>query len=557
MLGRVDPQENNDLEARTGHGKFRTALLTALLGACLYALATCGGPADVATSTLNRGVGPEPESLDPHHTRTTQAHTVQRDLFEGLVGYSPDGELVPAAAARWETSEDGLRYTFWLRPEARWSNGEPLTADDFVYSFRRLVDPATAAFYSEVLIAVENASEIIGGELPAESLGVRALDHQRFEIVLDYPVPYFISQLALPAAYPVNAANIAEHGDTFARAGKLVSNGAYTLHAWELGTYIELQRNPQYWNDAATQIDRVRHHVTVEPNAELYRYRSGELDVTAVVPPEAYAQLAKERPDELRVAPFLGVYFYGFNLKQDKLRDNPALRQALSMAIDRDVLTEKVTARGELPAYSWVPPGIDNYAPRHFSYASLSREERHAAAQRAYAEAGYGPDKPLEIEIRYNTGDSHERIALAIQSMWRDVLGFEAELVNEEFRVLVANIRAMEITEIFRLSWNGDYNDAHSFLTIFESGNASNLTGYAKPYFDSLMQRAAQQTDPQFRRMLLEEAEQEMLADHPVIPLYYRVSKHLVSPRVTGWQDNVLDFHYSQHLGLRDSNKPE
>ncbi|MEQ8207814.1 MAG: peptide ABC transporter substrate-binding protein [Woeseia sp.] len=539
------------------HHKLSSWFLTAVAVLVVPLLFACSGPPDTAGSLLNRGVGPEPESLDPHHTRTTQAHRVQRDLFEGLVGYSADGALIPAAAERWEISEDGTTYTFWIRETARWSNGDPVTADDFVYSFRRLVNPETAAFYGELLIAVTNAPAIIEKQKSVDTLGVTAVNSRQLQIQLDYPVPYFIGQLALVSAYPVHSASIAEHGDSFARAGKLISNGAYQLKNWELGSYIELTRNPNYWNNTATQIDRVRHHVTVEASAELYRYRAGELDITAVVPSEAYAQLAEDRPDELRVAPFLGTYFYGFNLMQEKLRDNPKLRAALSMAIDRDVLTEKVTARGEKPAWSWVPPGITNYEPQRFSYADMPRAERHAAARALYLEAGYGPDKPLQIKIRYNTAETHERLALAIQSMWQDVLGFEATLINEEFRVLITNIREMRITELFRLSWNGDYNDAHSFLSIFESGNASNLTGYQNPRFDELMQKAAQQVDPQARRQYLEQAEREMLDDHPVIPLYIHVSKHLVSPRVRGWQDNVLDFHYSQHLSLRESNDPE
>ncbi|MBT8084599.1 MAG: peptide ABC transporter substrate-binding protein [Woeseia sp.] len=507
------------------------------------------------SSILNRGVGAEPESLDPHHARTTQAHTVQRDLFEGLTAYSADGQLIPAAAERWEISDDGLTYTFWLRPDARWSNGEPLTAEDFVYSFRRLMNPATAAFYAEHLIAIENAAAIVAGEEEPEALGARAVTQRQLVLQLEYPVPYFIGLLALPSASPVYAPSIEEHGERFARAGNLVSNGAYRLDAWELGAFIELSRNPHYWDNANTAISKVRFHVTVEPAAELNRYRAGELDVTATVPSEAYAQVARDRPDELRVAPFLSTYFYGLNLSKPKLRENLDLRRALSMAIDREVLTEKVTARGERPAYSWVPPGVLNYEPARFGYADLPREERHEMARRSYAAAGYGPDQPLAIEIRYNSAETHERIALAIQAMWRDVLGFEAKLVNEEFRVLVANIRERSETEVFRLSWNGDYNDANSFLSMFESDNPSNLTAYSNPSFDALMKSAAQQTEPLRRRMYLEEAEHVMLDDHPVVPLYFHVSKHLVRREIRGWQDNVLDFHYSQHLSFSETNE--
>lgn len=528
-------------------------LVAALLVAGV--LAACG-PADgpggpgAPDPVLDRGLGPEPETLDPQLARTVQAHIVLRDLFEGLAGYSPGGELVPAAAESWAVSADGLSYTFRLRPEARWSNGEPVTAEDFVFAFRRLVDPETAAFYAETLIAVQNASAIVEGRLPPANLGARAVGTHELEIVLERPTPYFLNLVAHPATFPVNPRSRAAHGDEFARPGTLVSNGAYTLGAWELGSVITLERNAHYWNDDATAIDTVRHHVTEEPNAELYRYRAGELDVTGTIPADAISTLREQRPDELRIAPFLGIYYYGFNLNHPELGAKPGLRQALSMAIDRDVLTRNVTGRGEEPAWSWVPPGVANYEPRRLRYADLSREERLARARRLYEQAGYGPDNPLDIEIRYNTSETHQRIAVAIQAMWREALGFEATLINEEFRVLVANMRAMSITEIFRSAWMGDYNDAYTFLSIFESDNPSNMFGYRNEDYDSLLERAERQTDLGNRRLFLEEAERELLDDHPVIPIYYYVSKHLVSPRIRGWQDNVLDYHYSQHLSF-------
>ncbi|MDZ7645259.1 MAG: peptide ABC transporter substrate-binding protein [Woeseiaceae bacterium] len=522
------------------------------------ALTGCGGESrntdQAPPPVLDRALGPEPESLDPHLTRTIQAHHVQRDLFEGLTGFSPDGELVAAAASGWDISADGRVYRFRLRPTARWSNGEPVTAADFVFSFRRLVDPGTAAFYAETLIAVENAPDIIAGDKAPASLGVSSPEPHVLEIRLERPVPYFLSQLGLPSAYPVHAASLETHGDAFARADNLVSNGAYRVTDWQLGAHIDLERNPYYWNNDDTAIDRVRHHVTVQPAAELYRYRAGELDITSTIPAEAYPSLVEERPAELRIAPQLGTYFYGLNLTRPPFAGNLPLRRALSMAIDRDVLTGKVTARGELAAYSWVPPGTANYEPQRFPWADLPADERRARARTLYREAGYGPDNPLEVELRYNTSESHERIAVAVQSMWRDVLGFEATLVNEEFRVLVANVRAMNVTEVFRLSWIGDYNDAHAFLTVFESDNPSNLYGYRNDDYDALMKRASVETDTVARGRLLEEAERLLLSEHPVLPLYFHVSKHLVSPYVGGWQDNVLDFHYSQHLFLRDNN---
>jgi ABC-type oligopeptide transport system substrate-binding subunit len=518
------------------------------LGAYIY----FGGTDSVidAESVLYRGTGAEPESLDPHKSRSTQAAVVLRDIGEGLVGYSPTGELIAAAAERWEISEDARQYDFWLRPEARWSNGETVTADHFVTSFRRLVDPQTAAFYAEALGGIENASAIIAGEKPPESLGVEAPDEFHLRIRLTNATPYFLGLLTHPSAFPVHPGSIEEHGNAFAKAGNLLSNGAYKLDSWEPGSAIRLSRNEPYWNNAGTAIDKVIHYVTPEPQVEFNRYRAGELDITSTVPPEAFASLREKRPDELHVAPYLGVYYYGLNLTRAPFKDNPKLRQALSMAIDREVLSEKITGRGEQPAYSWVPPGVDNHEAIRFSWADMSAEDRQSAARRLYKESGYSENNPLEIEVRYNTSETHQRIALAIQSMWRDVLGFEATLINEEFQVLLANMRNMDITQVFRTSWMGDYNDAHTFLHIKRSGNPSNLTGYASEEFDSLMRRAAEQTDLGRRRLYLEEAERVLLADHPVIPLYFYVSKHLVNPRVLGWGDNVLDYHYSQHLSI-------
>jgi len=526
----------------------RAAALLVILAVAL--LAGCQPPAETSGALLNRGIGPEPETLDPQLARTLQAQHVLRDLFEGLTTYSAAGELVAGAALGWEISDDGLTYVFSLRPEALWSNGEPVTAADFVAGFRRLVDPATAAFYAETLAPVQNAAEIVAGRAPPDSLGVEATGRLELTVRLARPTPYFLSLLANPATCPVNTASQAEHGDQFTKPGNLVSNGAYRLVSWELGSVITLARNPHYWNDAATSIDTVRHHVTEEPSAELYRYRAGELDVTSTVPSEAFSQLRAERPAELRVAPSLGVYYYGYNLNHAALGDSPALREALSLAIDRDTLVEKVIARGEQPAWSIVPPGVDNYAPPRLAYAQMSLAERQEQARRLYAEAGYGPDNPLTIELRYNTSETHQRIALAIQSMWREVLGFEATLINEEFRVLIANMRAKKITQIFRTNWTGDYNDAYTFLSIFESSNPSNMFAYTSAEYDSLLDRAANQTDMRRRRLFLEEAERLLLAEHPVIPIYYYVSKHLVSPRLRGWQDNVLDYHYSHHLSI-------
>ncbi len=535
----------------------RARILLALL--LVLAIATFGACADRsqdAGSILQRGIPTDPESLDQHKARSIQAADVLRDIGEGLVAYSPTGELVPAAAERWELSADGLTYTFYLRPEARWSNGDAVTAAHFVFAIRRLVAPATAAFYADMLAHVVNAADVVAGEKPVDVLGVEATDDLTFVLRLARPTPYLLSLLTHPSTFPLHPGSVEEHGDGFARPGNLLSNGAFVLNAWVPGSILSLRRNERYWNNANTALDGVNYHVVVQDAAELNRYRAGELHITSTVPPDNFAELKMQFGDELHVAPYLGLYYYGFNLLKPPFKDNPRLRQALSMAVDREKLAVKIIGRGEAPAFSWVPPGVDSYEPTVFGFESLTREERENLARRLYKEAGYSEQKPLRVEVRYNTSDTNKKIAVAIQSMWRDVLGVEATLVNEEFQVLLANMRDAEVTQIFRSSWMGDYNDAHTFLSVLQAGNATNMTRYANDEYESLMQRAADQVDPDRRRLFLEEAERVMLADHPVIPLYFYVSKHLIKPEVRGWGDNVLDYHYSQHLSLSATEQP-
>jgi len=515
--------------------RIRRRLFLVLVLATVSACGGSGGP-ELSSSVLNRGISSDPESLDAHKARSLQAADVLRDLGEGLVSFTAMGEMTGGTAERWDVSEDGLTYTFHLRPDAKWSNGDAVTAAHFVFGVERLVDPDTAAFYAQFVSEINE---------------LEAVDERTLIIRLARPTPYLLSLLTHPATFPMHPGSLSEHGDRFARPGSMLSNGAYILTGWIPGSVITLQRNEHYWNNANTAIDEVRHHVVTQEMTELARYRAGEIDVTGSVPPDSFEQVKKELGDQLHVAPYLNLYYYGYNLSKPPFKDSPELRQALSMAIDRELLVEKVSGRGETPAYSWVPPGINNYEPTVLSYAGLTQDKRNQIAQSLYKEAGYSADKPLILELRYNTSDTHRRLALAIQSMWRDVLGVEVTLINEEFQVLLANIQAREVTQVFRSSWVGDYNDAHTFLSILQSGNAANVPGYSSEKYDALMQSAAEQIDLDRRRLYLEEAEREMLADHPAIPIYFYVSKHLVSPRVEGWGDNVLDYHYSQHLSLK------
>lgn len=500
-----------------------------------------------ADTTLRRGLQGSPESLDPHKFTSTQAGDILRDIGEGLMSYGAAGNLEGGVADRWEISDDGLTYVFYLRPKARWSNGEPVLAEHFLFSFRRFVSSETASPLAQHLAPVLNANDILAGDLDAIALGVSAIDSRTLSIKLRSATPYFLHLLTHPSTFPIYPPSVDDHGNEFARVGKIVTNGAYYARNRDLGSLIVLKRNEYYWDNTNAWFDKIEYHIS-ESAQEVTRYRAGELDVTNSVDTSMFEKMQSEAPDDLRVSPFLAVYYYGFNLSKAPFQDNLRLREALSLAIDRETIVTSVTRRGEKVAYGWVPPGIDNYEQQSIPGAALSKKVREDRARRLFAEAGYGPNSPLEIEIRYNTLGGHQLIALAIQAMWRDVLGVEANLVNEEFKVFISNVMAKENTSVFRSSWTADYSDAYTFLQLMETDNPSNLTGYSNSAVDKLLNDAATTTHIEARVALLQEAERLALADHPIIPLYFYVTKHLVRQDIVGWIPNALDFHYSKHL---------
>jgi oligopeptide transport system substrate-binding protein len=531
-------------------------MLFALLAACSGGKpASAPADADKPTvaadpTTLRRGNGPEPDTLDPQRSRTDASFNIQRDLFEGLTAVGADGNAVPAAAETWTVSTDGLEYTLRLRDGLRWSNGDPVLAGDFVAGMRRLVDPATASPYAQVLEPVLNASAIVAGRQAPDTLGVTAPDGRTVSIRLANPAPYLLGVLAHPSTFPVHGPSLAQHGAEYARPGKLVSNGAFVLADWVVGSHVVAARNPHYWNDAATRVSQVRYVHHSEAGTEFRQYRAGELDVTYVVPPQQFAWIQENLPNELHVSPQLGVYYYGLNLTRRPFKDNPGLRRALSLVIDRDRLTKSVTGLGEAPAYGWVPRGTADYTPQQFDYARQPYAARVAEARELYAKAGYSAEQPLKIELRYNSGEVHSRLAVAVAAMWKEALGVETALYAEEFRALLQTIQARKDTQVFRSSWIGDYNDAYSFAQLLQTGFGINLTGYSNPRYDALLADATRQPDPARRRALLEEAERVMLADHPLLPVYFYVNKHLVKPYVSGWSDNVMNVQYSKDLRL-------
>ena len=497
---------------------------------------------------LRRGNGPEPESLDPQKARQDSSLNVLRDLFEGLTALDRNANVVPGAASAWTISDDGRIYTFTLRNGLEWSNGDPLVAADFRNGLRRLVDPATASEYANIVAPVVNATAITRGQMPPEALGVDVPDNRTVVIRLAAPAPYVLGLLAHPSTFPIHTSSLEGLGEDFARPGNLVSNGAFTLSEWVLGSHIAAARNPRYRRAADVRLDGVRYYHMADAGTELRRYRAGEIDFTYTIPNQQYAWLRENLGDQLHVGPQLSVYYYGFNLTRPPFRNAPELRKALSLALDRTRIVTQVTGLGEVPACSWVPSGVANYTPQIFEYCDWPRARRIEEARRLYAAAGYTPARPLQVAIRYNTGEVHNRIAVAVAAMWKEALGVESRLHAEEFRVLNQTIQAAEVTEVFRSSWIGDYNDAWTFAQLLESDFGINLTGYSNPEYDALLAQAAAASDSAERRRLLEQAEQRMLADHPLLPIYFYVNKHLVAPALHGFSSNVMNVNYSKDL---------
>ncbi len=528
--------------------------LAALLAACAL-LPACGRESDGgAVRELRRGNGSEPDSIDPQLARMEAAMTILRDCYEGLVSMAPDGTPVAGAAESWTVSADGRRYSFTLRAAARWSNGERVVAEDFAAAWRRLVDPATASQYALMLEPVANAVDIVAGRKSAGSLGVAAPDEATLVVELAEPSPYFLAMLSHPSTFPVHRPTLAANPKEFARPGFAVTNGAFTPAEWAIGSHIRAARNVRYWNDPATRLDAVRYVHVADPATELTRFRAGDLDVTYTVPPGEVARLAKAMPGQMRIAPTVGVYYYGFALDLPPFKDAPKLRRALAMAVDREVLAKQVLGDGERPAYGWVPAGIAGYAPQQFEWATHDTAKRVAEARRLYAEAGYSPTNPLKLELRTSKSPLHDRIALAVTAMWKEHLGAEVSLRSEDFRVLKSAIDARE-APLYRGSWIGDYNDAYSFLQVLKGGFGINLPRYASDPYDVALAMAAV-SPAAARATYLAAAERQLLADVPLIPLYFYVSKHLVAPRVEGWYDNVMNVTYSKDLALKGAAAP-
>lgn len=491
----------------------------------------------------------EVQSLDPHKNEGIPEANIDRDLFEGLLINDIAGRPIAGVAQEWDN--DGSKvWTFRLRENARWSDGKPVTAHDFVYSWRRLADPTTVSPYASFLqnARVNNIDDIIAGKKPVTDLGVKALDDYTLEVTLSEPVSYFLKMVVHHSLSPVPKETVEKYGDKWTQPGNIVTNGAYTLKEWVVNERIVLERSPGYWDDAKTVINRVTYLPISSDVAGVNRYRSGEIDMTSV-PVDLFRKLKKELPAELHVNPSLCTYYYEINHKKAPFND-VRVRSALKLALDRDIITKRVKNQGELSAYSFTPPytdGMKATEPEWFS--AWSQQQRDQQAKKLLAEAGYSVSNPLTFSLLYNTSEDHKKLAIAAASMWKKTLGVNVKLENQEWKTFLDSRRQGNF-EVARAAWCADYNEPSAFLNTMLSDSSNNRTGYQSPAFDKLVIDALKASDEIQRAERYAAAELQMDKDSVIIPVYYYVSPTLIKPWVGGYSDeNVMqDEFYTKNL---------
>jgi oligopeptide transport system substrate-binding protein len=469
-------------------------------------------------------LGADPATLDPQLAEDNAALTVAADLNEGVTTEAADGSIVPGAAHSWLTQDGGRTYLFNLRPGLRWSNGDPLTAEHFEAGLRVALAPGTLAPSAGLLGAIEN---------------VEAIDTGTLRIRLRRPVPYLPALLALPVAAPLHP-----------RAASLQprpGNGAYRLVRRVPGERVELERNPHYRDAANVAIDRVVHLSIADLSTELNLYRAGDLDLTSEVPNTQLDSLRREHPAELRLAPYLSTYAYEVNLA--RLPDAGA-RRALAMAVDRERITRQITGAGERPAFGWVPDGIPGYAPARFNWQDLPYPQAATRARELWRAARAAGKAPTKIKLCTDASANHHRTAVALADLWRTALGVETEIVELEWNVYLDTRHNPGVCDLVRLGWSADFVDPEAFAGVFESGNPQNTLGYRSAAYDGLLAKSRTETDIAKRMALLARAEQQLLSDVPVIPVFFRASKRLVKPCVEGYQANPLGHVASRDLRL-------
>ncbi|KAF1367819.1 oligopeptide ABC transporter substrate-binding protein OppA [Yokenella regensburgei] len=521
-------------------------VLTALIaGNMAFAAEVPAGVQLAEKQTLVRNNGSEVQSLDPHKIEGVPESNINRDLFEGLVETGADGQPVAGVAESWD-NKDFKVWTFHLRKDAKWSDGSPVTAQDFVYSWQCLADPKTASPYESYLQYghIANIDEIIAGKKPATDLGVKAIDDHTLEVTLSEPVPYFYKLLVHSSMSPVPKAAIEKYGEKWTQPANIVSNGAYKLKDWVVNERIVLERNPNYWDNAKTVINQVTYLPISSEITDVNRYRSGEIDMTYNnMPIELFQKLKKEIPNEVHVDPYLCTYYYEINNQKAPFTDE-RVRAALKLGMDRDIIVNKVKNQGDLPAYGFTPPYTDGAKLTEPEWFKWSQDKRNAEAKKLLAEAGYTADKPLTFSLLYNTSDLHKKLAIAAASIWKKNLGVNVKLENQEWKTFL-DTRHQGNFDVARAAWCADYNEPTSFLNMLLSDSSNNTVHYKSAAFDKILADALQVTNEAQRTELYNKAEMQLDKDSAIVPVFYYVNARLVKPWVGGYtgKDPMDNIH--------------
>jgi oligopeptide transport system substrate-binding protein len=525
---------------RGNHRGLRISLWLTLALACFGATA-----ADPEQTVRRSGIG-DASTLDPHRWVDGWEGNIVMDLFQGLTTLDAEANVVPGVASSWQVSEDGKSYVFELRKDARWSDGVAVTADDVVFSFRRILDPQTASPAAALLYLIKNGEAINGGSMPIDALGVTAIDPTTVAIELTEPAPYF-PELIVHRGLLAPRHVIEGHGQRWARPGTMVSNGAFVLDEWIPQVHVRLVRNPEFHSAGEVRLEVMYHMPSEDLSTGLKRYRAGEIDILGVIPPGRLQWVRENLPADLHLTSILGLDYYVFNVSKPPF-DDQRVRLALSMALNREVITQKITRAGEAPAYGLVPPGVFNYPnPARAKFADMPHNERVKQARALLAEAGFGASNPLAFTLRYNTNEQHKRVAVAASAMWKQ-LGVRVSLLNNEMKVLVADIRAGDF-EMARASWFAEVRDAMTYLDLLHSTSGPiNQSGYNSSSFDSLVNQARASADLEARAKLMRQAEQMAVDAQPIMPLNFYMARNLVKPRVKGWVDNNRGIHLGRYF---------
>ncbi|MGA2222109.1 MAG: peptide ABC transporter substrate-binding protein [Verrucomicrobiia bacterium] len=501
---------------------------------------------------LYEGNGGEPQELDPYVVTGVSEQRILMTLLEGLLTQDPvDLHPVPGVAERWDISPDGRIYTFYLRKDARWSNGDPVTARDFWESYKRILTPSLAAEYSYMLFPVKNAEAYNQGRITDfNQVGFKVLDDYTFQITLESPTPYLLSVINYHSSWmPVHLPTLRKYGDPYLRGGKwtrpgrFVGNGPFVLAKWRVNDVIVVKKSPTYWDRDRVRLNEI-HFMPIESDeTEERAFRAGQLHITEFMPLTKIDFYRKNYPSLLHIDPYLGTYFYRINVTKPPL-DDKRVRRALALTIDRESLVADVLRGGQLPAFCLTPAGTAVYTCR------TQLHEDVAEAKRLLAEAGYPDGKNFPtVELLYNTLEAHRIIAEAIQQMWKKNLGIDMRLVNQEWKVYLDSQRTLNY-QICRASWIGDYVDPNTFLDLWVTGGGNNETGWSNPEYDRLIAEAARTTDPQQRLEVFQKAEAILLDELPMIPIYFYTHVHARRPEVKGWYPTILDYHPYQYVYL-------